>query len=476
MRRVLVLFFAVMVSGVVFAYVPTVEAETVVESSSIENGYPANLTFKVTARADSDITDVTLSYSLTGRGTGALGKPKDLTPARNLSTEVVLQVNSNNNYIPVGSEFVYRWQITTADGSTFTSPDQTFFYLPPGRDWKNVANDFMTVYYHGDRQNLANAYLKAGEETYERIGKQLYNITLTQLPVKVIMFADEAESSQARPGSGGRFDAAVTTCGTKVTNDIVLVIPIACGTSDRTDTLRHEFGHILNEAAGEGSLAKLPSWIDEGAAVYAQSAVGDYRPAFEQAARANRLIPFNQMNVPASNPSQVGVFYGQSWAMVNHLIQKGGPETFGKYMATIKGGRRFDQALTDVYGYADLAAFESEFKAAVGAAPQAQPTARPTATPARTPTARAEATPTRTPAAPATAGGDDDGGIGTGTIVIGGVAVLFVLAAVFAFLISMMLENNRKAAIQKASGTPPPAAPPAWRPPPSSDDGPPKSS
>src|SRR5690606_9755200 len=146
--------------------------------------------------------------------------------ARNLTAEVVLQVNSSSNYIPVGSEFTYHWEITTEDGNTFSGPQADFLYLPPDRDWKNVSNDFMVVYYHGERENIANAYLRAGADTYERIGRQLYDVELEQVPVKIIMFADEAESDLARPGTGGSFDAAVTTCGTKVTNDIVLIIPI----------------------------------------------------------------------------------------------------------------------------------------------------------------------------------------------------------------------------------------------------------
>ena len=440
-------------------------AETVVESSTVENGYPSTLTFKVTARADSDITDVTLSYSIKGRGTGALDKPKTLTPARTLSSEVVIQVNSGASYFPVGSEFVYRWRITTADGETYTSPDQTFFYLPPGRDWKTVANEFMTVYYHGERENLANQYLRAGVDTYDRIGKSLYNSELRQVPVKVIMFADEAESSPARPGSGGRFDAAVTTCGTKVTNDIVLVIPIACGSPDRTDTLRHEFGHILNETAGEGSLAKLPAWIDEGMAVYAQSSPGDYRQVFDQAVQAKRILPFTQMSTPASNPSQVGLFYGQSWAMVSYLIEKDGEDTFGEFMATMRGGRRFDQALGDVYGYANLAAFEDEFKQAKGITQQAQPTAQPTSSQGAANTPRPNATATRTPAPPSTAGSDDDGGsIGLGTIAIGGLTAVLLLGAAFAFLISMMMQNNRTTAAANAPPTGA-AAPEDWSPP-----------
>lgn len=460
-----ILSFVAAIVAVVLVSPSAASADTVVESSTVVNGYPKTLTFKVTARADSDITDVTLAYSIKGRGTSAIDKPKDLTPARNLSAEVVLQVNSSGNYIPVGSDFTYHWEITTADGQTYKSPDQTFFYLPPDKAWKNVANDFMTVYYHGDRESLASAYLKAGAETYERVGRQLYNVTLKQVPVKVIMFADEKESDLARPGVGGSFDAAVTTCGTKVTNDIVLIIPVACGSPDRTDTLRHEFGHILNETAGEGSLGKLPAWLDEGAAVYAQSSPGDYESAFASAARSNRLIPFSQMVTPATDANLVGVFYGQSWAMVEFLIEKGGPAKFGEFMATIKAGRRYDQALTQVYGFANLAAFENEFRSSLNLQPQRQPTAAPTAAPTQRPQ---QANPTRVPTqAPAqgnnTTDGGDDGSLGTGTVIIGGVSILFILGAILAFLVSMMLENNRRAVASRQA--PPPTRPEDWRPP-----------
>lgn len=462
-RRSLLFLLPLFIAGFIVAGPAHIaSAATVVESSTVANGYPKTLTFKLTARADTNITDVTLAYSIKGRGTSALDKPKDLAPAKSLSTEVVLQVNSSGDYIPVGSDFVYHWEITTADGQTTSSEEQSFFYMPPNQDWQKVSNDFMTVYYHGDRADLANAYLKSGAETYDKIGKQLYGVTLKQTPVKVIMFADEKESSEARPGSGSTFDSAVTTCGTKVTNDIILLIPIACGSADRTDTLRHEFGHILNETAGEGSLGKLPAWLDEGAAVYAQSSPGSYQSAFNAAVRSNRLIPFAQMSTPASDAQLVDVFYGEAWAMVDFLVKKAGPAKFAEYMATIKGGKRFDQALTSVYAYADLAAFENDFRSSFNLPAQNQATPRATTAPARSATAAATRTPTRVPAPPST-GKSNDSKVGTGTIVIGGVALLFVLGAVLAGLFAMMMANNRRAAEARASQPPPP-------PPPSSDE------
>lgn len=474
MIRLASIFAAVALLGfMIIGSVTSARAETVIESATVVNEYPKQLTFKLTARADADITGVTLNYSIAGRGTSALGKPADLTPARNLSTEVVLPVNSASSYIPVGSDFTYFWEITTADGATFSGPEARFFYLPPGQEWLNVSNEFMTVYYHGDKTTLANAYLKAGAETYQKIGKDLFGVTLTQLPVKVILFDDERESDPARPGTGGRFDATVTTCGTKVTNDILLLIPLACGSSDRTDTLRHELGHILNETAGDGPLGKLPSWLDEGTAVYAQSSPGEYAPAFSQGVRQNRLIAFNQMGNPTADASLVGVFYGQSYMMVKYLIDRDGPAKYREYFSTIQKGARFDAALQTVYGMS-LAQFETEFRAAVNAQP-----ARPAATTG--PTTRPQqanptAVPTRASGAAAQSGSQDDDGFSKGTIAIIGVAVLFGLLAVFAFLISTLMANTRTAAAANADGVanaPGPAEPPsdAWRPaPPPQDD------
>jgi hypothetical protein len=435
-------------------------AATTIEASSVQNDYPKSLTFKVTAKADADITDITLAYSIKGRGTSALDKPKGLTPARNLSADVTLSVNSSQDYIPVGSLFTYHWEVTTSDGITFTGPDQTFFYLPPDQTWQKVSNDFMTIYYYGDRQSTATAYLQAGQETYDKIGKQLYNVTLTEIPVNVVMFADDKASSAARPGSGDTFDAAVTTCGTKVATDIIIMIPIACGSSDRTDTLRHEFGHILNETVGDGPLGKLPAWLDEGAAVYAQTSPGAYQTAFTSAAKANRLISFSSMTTAPTTASQVDVFYGEAWAMVSFLVQKGGPAKFQQFMSTIKGGKRYDQALTAVYGYNDVAAFETDFKNSVGVAPQSQATPRPTAAPTRASQSQPTTTPTKAPAATNKSSNDD--GIGTGTLVIGGIAVFFLLAAVLAFMASMMMANNRKAAAARAADASPPAEPGDW--------------
>jgi hypothetical protein len=446
------------------AAVTAARADATIESATVENGFPKQLSFRVTASASIDITDVSLKYAISGRNSSALGKPTGFARAKNLTAEVIVPTGSSQGYIPVGSEFTYHWEITLADGTTTSGPDQKFLYLPTGQDWKSVQGDFMTVYYHGDREALAKAYLKAGVETYDKIGKKLLNSALRQTPVKVILFADEKEMSGAQAGKGSTFDSQTITCGTKHANDIVFVIPVACGSTDRTDTLRHEFGHILNSTAAstdlEGTLANLPAWLDEGTAVYAQSSAGDFADAFEAAAKSSRLIPFAQMATPPSTPSLVGVWYGEAYSMVKYLVDTGGPEKYAQYFAAIKKGARFDDALKQVYGF-DVPGFEKQFLAAVGAAPGAQPTAAPTQRPQQ------NTQPTRVPtqrstAATATNGSSSDG-LSNATVVIIGVAVMLALLAVLSFLVSAYLQNQRARPVpvgpSSPSGQPPPPGP-----------------
>src|SRR5690606_6378413 len=133
-------------------------AQVASAESTVENAYPTHLVFHLDATSDSEITDVTLRYSIKGRGASGIGKPADFAPATSVSLAVEVAVNSGNDYIPVASAFVYRCEITTAAGEVTETEDQEFLYLPPDQEWLDVENDVMRVYYHGDRESLAQEF------------------------------------------------------------------------------------------------------------------------------------------------------------------------------------------------------------------------------------------------------------------------------------------------------------------------------
>jgi hypothetical protein len=153
--------------------------------------------------------------------------------------------------------------------------------------------------------------------------------------------------------------------------------------------------------------------------------------------------------------------------MTKYLIDKAGPAKFAELYATIKKGARFDEALKTVYSF-DMQKFETDFKASAGSSsPPSNPTAAPTARPQQTQPTRVPTTAPQQVEPQVSTKGSGGDGVSRGMLVAIGIAVLFALLAVFAYLLSQILANSR---MRTAGGSPsdePPAPPADW----SSPDG-----
>ena len=487
MRAAALALSLLLLAGLAAGTVAPAAAQAPAFETAIVNEFPQFLRFRLEASAPREVVDVSLRYAVTGSGSRAFAKPEEFEPGADVSVEVPVPTGVRG-YIPVGSEFVYYWELTLDNGTVLASEADIFFYLPPDKEWLRVENDFMHIHYQPGFGDVARDFLEAAGRTYARVGA-LLRTELEIVPVNTVLFASEAEIEEAQPSRSTTYDAATILCGSQVADNVLFVIDRACGTRDSSDTLRHELAHILTKAAGESALGKIPSWLDEGTAVHAQTEPGAITNAFAAAVARDALIPFAQMGTGNRDPSEVGLFYGQAYEMVRFLLDRGGEERFARLFATIKQGNRYDAALETVYGF-DFAGFETAFREAHGLPPREPPapvesaTEAPAATeppaPAGEPTPAAteppepveEPTPAATAAAtpeqvvPASSGGGDDG-FAIGAVSIGAIGggVVLALLALLAYLFSLMLDNRaREAASASVPAVPlssqqPPAAP-----------------
>ncbi|MGD9932351.1 MAG: peptidase MA family metallohydrolase [Dehalococcoidia bacterium] len=456
MTRLLLVFAAMLPVALMLFAVPatSARADATIETAAVENGYPKDLTFTLKASAPVAITDVTLRFTILGTGVGALGKPEPgaFTAGTSIETNVKVDTNPNTNWIPAGSEFEWNWELTLADGTVTKGPSSRFLYLPPRKDWKTAENDFAIVYYTGPRDSLAQEMLQAFEEVAEKHGRELLKTEITQKPVRFLLMASNAEIQEAQPSKGTTLDNSdsVVTCGFRPGNSKQLIFgTVSCGGSDPVDTLRHEFAHVLNAAAGEGTLVKLPTWLEEGLAVYAQENPGEYSAVFQSALRRNRTIPFREMSLPVAEEERIILQYGQAYTMTKYLIDTYGVPKLNQLLDSTKKNTRFDVALEQTYGF-DLDGFEEEFLAAVGggAAPTAAPTTnQQPSQPTAVPTARGQDQPQPTSAPTRTSGvtssDGSDNGLSTTTVLLAGGAVVFLLLGVMSFLLMQILQNQR---------------------------------
>ncbi|MEZ4481263.1 MAG: peptidase MA family metallohydrolase [Dehalococcoidia bacterium] len=293
--------------------------------------------------------------------------------------------------------------------------------------------------------------LQAFVEVAQTHGRELLKTEITQKPVRFLLMASNEEIQEAQPSKGTTLDNSdrVVTCGFRPGNSKQLIFgTVSCGGSDPVDTLRHEFAHVLNAAAGEGTLVKLPTWLEEGLAVYAQKDPGEYSAVFQSALRRNQTIPFREMSLPVADENRIILQYGQAYTMTKYLIDTYGVPKLNQMLDATKKNTRFDMALEQTYGF-DLDRFQQEFLAALGGT--AAPTAAPTTNqqpgqPTAAPTTRGQNQPQPTPAPvrPSSASSSGDGsGLSTTTVLLAGGAVVLLLLGVMSFLVMQILQNQR---------------------------------
>ena len=440
----LVLMLAAALGSALLAPTPALAGEIEVERLATRTDDPRALTFTARVRAPAGLASARLEYSVLnpdgnvgGGGQAAVGEG----PEQDLV--FTLDTISSQRYIPVGSEFTYRWTLVDAEGAELTTEEQRFTFLDGRYSWQQRSEGPVTVYWYGPSDAAANLALEATANSL-RETEELLEASVPY-PVKVMVWRSEAEGELAMRPRGGIFDATVITGGQRVAPDLLFVF------QPSRDVIRHEAAHIVTKVAGDGPFTQVPSWLDEGTAVYMQPDPGfGYSAALGAGIRGDRTLSLRGLAAPPGDPGRVDLFYGQSWSVVSYMLDTYGQPALAELYATVKAGNLIDDALEAVYGF-DQDGLYNEWRAANGLAPievaerpgtsappPAEATVAPLALPGSSPGgSTAPATPTEgaaSGAAPTEAPADadaategDDGSAGS-ALVIASVTALIVLA------------------------------------------------
>lgn len=314
-----------------------------VTQSAVTSKDPSAITFSVRVAAPGGVKSAKLDYQVKNPdGAVGGGGAAQVSPGAEVDLSFTLTTRDNTRYIPVGSQFGYRWEIETNDGAKTTTTEATYLFLDGRYQWRSQTDGNVSVYWYGNNEVAAQAALQATRSSLDATGKLLE--AKVEYPVRVLVWRSEEDGKLAMRQQSASFDAQVRTGGQRVAPDVLFVF------DNVPDVVRHEAAHIVTHVAGDGPFIGLPSWLDEGAAVYMQQDPGPgYRAGLGAAILADRTQSLRSMQSAASRPGEVDVFYGQSWSTVKFLIDEYGQPKFAQLFRTIHGGARPDDALRTVY-------------------------------------------------------------------------------------------------------------------------------
>ena len=307
---------------------------------------PSSISFSTRVRAPGGVKSARLEYSVLNATSGAVGGGGEAQVTAGAQTDLNFSLGTRDNqrYIPVGSIFTYRWNIVPNEGPAVVTAEQQYVFMDGRYQWQSVADTGVTVYYYGPTETAARAALLAArsslDDTAALLGKKV------QYPIRLIIFHSEEEGKLAMRQQSAAFDAQVRTGGQRVAPDVLHVFD---NVKD-PDVIRHEVAHVVTHVAGDGPFGGVPSWLDEGTAVYMQKDPGfGYRTSVNLAIQSDRALVLRSMQSSPGRPEEVDLFYGQSWSTVKFMVDEFGRDKFAALYSTMKEGARIDDALKKVY-------------------------------------------------------------------------------------------------------------------------------
>lgn len=375
------LLIAVLLLALAISWAPQARASAGAQGAVLDDqavlSFPDAITFRAEIESQKPIVALELEYGTTELtcGTVVARAFPSFTPGTNVQAEWSWEMVQSGS-LPPGATIWWRWRYSDGE-SIFETDRQTVTWLDAVHDWQVISSGPLNLHWYQGDQAFARELLAAAQDGLSRLQEDA-GLEPTN-PIHLYIYGNTSDMQAAI-----LFEPSWTGGIAFPEHDIV-IIGIAPGDLEwGRATIAHELTHVLVGHLTFSCLGDVPTWLNEGLAVYAE---GELDPAsaaqLEEAIRSDRLLSVRALSGGFSEvPSRAYLSYSQSYSLVKYLVEAYGQEQMDALLFALRDGAGIDQALRETYGF-DVAGLEVEWRAAVGAPPRApagQPTAQATPT------------------------------------------------------------------------------------------------
>jgi hypothetical protein len=389
---------AVLVSAALIAPLTNVAASLTTTDDKATLEFPDRLTFSVSLKHEIAIERVILEYGVNQLTCGSVVAKAfpDVTPAKAVDAEWVWEMKQTGS-VPPGSTIWWRWRVVDAQGLETATNQKSIVWLDDQHDWQTISGDEINLQWYDGGQSF-------GEELHTSAVKSLNDLAQatglrTTAPIDLYIYADTADMRDSilyEPGWTG---------GLAYSDHNIVLIGIS---PDQIDwgkrTQAHELTHVLVGQLTFSCLSDIPTWLQEGLAVYGEGGPEDAsQRQLDQAITNDDLLSVRSLSGNFSeDPAKADLSYSQSYSLINFLIEEYGQDKMTALLKALRDGNTVDDALKSVYGF-DVEGYEDAWRAYVKAPARRNVTQAPTSTPEPTqvptfaPVSIAQAGPTAAP-------------------------------------------------------------------------------
>ena len=347
-KRAVILALTLCFSLVTFFPLPVKAATGLkITGNSTKIEFPTMLQFNLSARSDARITDVRLHYTV------------DRTSFARVTSEIFVEVVSDTTVgvnwtwdmkqtggLPPGTAIEYWWTVTDAQGEKISSDRVKVIFDDSRHTWQDLTEGKVTLYWYGSGLPVVQDIMLAAQQALTR----LLNDTGAELkkPVKIYLYPSTADLQ------GAMIFPQEWTGGATFTGFGIIAIGLQQFNTDwNKRATAHELTHLVIEQVTSNPYNDLPTWLDEGLAMYTEGPLeSTFANQLRSAVLGNELISVPSLSSPFSAyADKATLAYAQSQSVVEFLIKNYGQAKMYQLLAAFHEGSSYDGALTKVYGF-----------------------------------------------------------------------------------------------------------------------------
>jgi hypothetical protein len=318
-----------------------------VVSSTATLQFPSSLVFNVQATSDANIIDVRLHFTVERDSfVNVVTEEKPgISPSTSVTAVYYWDMRQSGG-MPGGTVVDFWWTIADSAGKSLTTSPQKISFDDTRFTWRTLKGSNVTIYWYSGNTSLSQTLMDTAQTGLANLEKNT-GARLSR-PVSIYIYDNSTDMR------GAMIFAQEWTGGATYPPYSTIVIGINSSNLDwGKGALVHELTHMVNYQMTNNPYSGLPTWLDEGLAMYSQGPLySTFEVSLIVALAQDGLFTVRSMASPFSTDAALSYQeYAQSYSLIDFLVSKYGQSKMAALLETFHQGNTYDGALMQVYGF-----------------------------------------------------------------------------------------------------------------------------